>query len=125
MSNSLRGDTDLKTPGKTYTMRMSVNAIIKLEEHFEMGVNEIAEMLGDEKRMRMSNVRTVVFYSLQDHHPDITEDEAGEAITEAGFAEASDALNKALAAAFPSAALKTGAADNPRKPKQGGTGKAS
>jgi len=126
MSNPLRGDVELKTPDKAYTMRMSVNAIINLEDHFEMGINDIADMLGDEKGMRIRNVRTVVWYALKDHQPEITEEEAGEAITQAGFGQTVLAIQKAMTAAFPEAAAKAGAeADNPQKAKRAGTGKAS
>lgn len=122
MANPLRGEVELQTPDKTYTMRMSINAIVSIEDHFDMGINQIAEKLGDPKGMRIGNLRAVVLHTLREHHPDLTIDQVGEIIGQAGFTATAEAIQKAMVAAFPDAKAEEG---NPRKAKQTGTGKAS
>lgn len=125
MANPLRGEVELQTPEKTYTMRMSINAIVSIEDHFDMGINQIADKLGDAQGMRIGSLRAIVLHALREHHPELTADQTGEIIGQAGFAETAEAIQKAMKAAFPDAAGAEGKTDNPRKPKQGGTGKAS
>lgn len=122
MANSLRGEVELQTPDKTYIMRMSINAIVSIEEHFDMGIKQVAALLGDEDGMRIGNLRTIVMYALREGEPNLTPEQAGEIVQSAGFAKTAEAIQKAMVAAFPQAKAQ---ADNPRKPKQDGPGKAS
>ncbi len=122
MANPLRGEVELQTPEKTYTMRMSINAIVSIENHFDMGINQIAEKLADTQSMRIGSLRAIVMHALREHHPEVDENEAGEIIGRAGFDATAGAIQAAMTAAFPQA--KADAA-RPRKAKQDGTGKAS
>ena len=122
MANPLRGEVELKTPEKTYTMRMSINAIVNIENDFDLGINEVAQMLGEAKGMRIGHLRTIVKHSLGDEQPGLTDDEVGEIIGAAGVNETGEAIRQAMNLAFPDA-KKAGAA-RPPKTKQVGTGKA-
>lgn len=122
MANPLRGEVDLQTPDKTYTMRMSINAIVSIEDHFDMGINQIAEKLADSQSMRIGNLRAIVMHALREHHPEVNETEAGEIIGKAGFEATAEAIQKAMVSAFPQTKAE---ADNPRKTKRAGTGNAS
>lgn len=114
MANPLRGEVELATPDKTYIMRMGINAIVSIEDHFDKGINAIASDLGQAEGMRIGNLRTIVMYALREHEPGITAEQAGEVIGKAGFAATAEAIQKAMVAAFPSA---EGGKANPRKPK--------
>lgn len=114
MVNPNRGEVDLIAGDQTFTMRMSINAIINIENHFDMGINQIAEMLSDTKRMRIGNLRTIVLHTLKEHHPDLTEIGAGEAIGKAGFEATAAAIQKAMQVAFPDAKVS---AERPPKTK--------
>lgn len=122
MANKLRGEVELQTPEKTYTMRMSINAIVGIEDHFDMGINQVAELLGDAKGMRVGNLRAIVMHSLREAEPNLTLEQAGNIVQAAGFAETAVAITEALKLAFPEA--KAGAT-NPRKTRRAGTGNAS
>lgn len=122
MANTLRGEVDLQTPDKTYIMRMSINAIVSIEDHFDLGINQIADKLSDPKGMRIGNLRAIVMHALREHHPEVSEELAGEIIGQAGFDKTAEAIQKAMVAAFPTAKA---AADNPPKTKRAGTGNAS
>lgn len=114
MANPNRGEVDLIAGDQTYTMRMSINAIVNLENHFDKGINEIAELLSDAKGMRVGNLRTIVFHTLKDQHPDLTELAVGDVIGKAGFEATATALQQSMQLAFPSAKA---APDRPRKTK--------
>lgn len=122
MANPNRGEVDLIAGDQTYTMRMSINAIANIEDHFDMGINQVAELLSDAKGMRIGNLRTIVLYALKEHHPELDVAAAGEVIGKAGFDVTAAAIQQAMVLAFPNA--KAGSA-RPQKPKRIGTGKAS
>jgi len=122
MANPNRGEVDLIAGDQTYTMRMSINAIVNLENHFDLGINEIAELLSAPKGMRIGNLRTIVFHTLKEHHPDLTEEGTGDVIGKAGFDATAAAIQQAMVRAFPSAKA---APERPQRAKQAGTGKAS
>jgi len=122
MANPLRGEVDLHAGDQTYTMRMSINAIVNLENHFDKGINEIAELLSEPKGMRIGNLRTIVLHTLKEHHPGLTEEGAGDVIGKAGFEATAEAIQRAMILAFPSAKAEP---ERPQKPKRAGTGKAS
>lgn len=122
MANALRGEVELQTPEKTFIMRMSINAIVNIEEHFDLGINQVSDLLADTKRMRIGNLRAIVMHALREHHPEVDAAQAGEIIGAAGFEATADAIQKAMVAAFPSAKVD---AANPPKAKTDGRGKAS
>lgn len=119
MANPNRGEVDLIAGDQTFIMRMSINAVVNLEDHFDMGINQIAQKLSDPERMRIRDLRTIVLHTLKEHNPDLTELQAGEIVGKAGFAATGEAIQKAMQAAFPDA--KAGA-ERPPKAKRVGTG---
>lgn len=122
MANPLRGEVELQTPDKTYIMRMSINAIVSIEDHFDKGINQVSDMLADPQSMRIGHLRSIIMHTLREHHPEVDEVMAGEIIGQAGFEATAEAIQKAMVAAFPQAKAS---ADNPRKAKRAGTGNAS
>jgi GTPase len=114
MANPLRGEVELQTPDKTYTMRMSINAIVSIEDHFDKGINQVSDMLADPSSMRIGHLRSIIMHTLREHHPEVDETTAGEIIGQAGFEATAEAIQKAMVAAFPQAKVAT---ENPRKAK--------
>lgn len=121
MANPHRGEVELHAGDQTYTLRMSINAIVEIEDHFDLGINQVAAKLSDVAGMRLGTLRSVIRLALKEHHPDLTEEAVGEIIQAAGFAATGEAIQKAMRAAFPEAKSD----GPPRKAKQDGTGKAS
>jgi hypothetical protein len=81
MANRERGEVDLRLGGQTYTLRLSLNSLCLLEEHFStpeatVTFQQIAQRLGD---VRMGDLRRVLWTALQEHHAEAapTEAEAG------------------------------------------------
>ena len=122
MTNPIRGDIDLQAGDEHFTLRMSVNAIIELETLLDMGVNQVARLLGNTKDFRLGTLRAVLWAALREHHKGVTLEEAGAIIAKAGANVVLDAVSQALASTFPERKADTA---NPRKAKRGRTGNAS
>lgn len=121
MANAHRGEVDVEVPSGTYTMRFSTNAICELEDRVDLGIAEIIARLEDAARMRMSLLRAVVWAGLRGSRPDITIDQAGEVITEAGMTAIVEKVGEAFRLAFPDASGGGEARPRPRR----GTGRGS
>lgn len=120
MANPHRGDVDLAAGGKTYRLRLDINAIAELEDHTGQSINEIAAALNDPATMRMSLARAVFWGAMRSTHPEVSIKDAGEIMHEAGFAEAMEAVGKAFLLAFPEAEASD--SGRPRKAGKAGRG---
>src|SRR5690606_25589451 len=70
MSNTHRGDVDVKAGNKIYTLRLSVGALVQLEEHFGLGINQIAQKLSNTENMRLTDWVAVMWAAMRKHQPD-------------------------------------------------------
>lgn len=110
MANPHRGGVGLKAGDTDYTLSFSINAICELEDALDKPVAQIAESLRDEKNVRMTTVRTVIWAALLDHHR-VDIDEAGRIASDAGIGACMQAVGQAFSLAFPEAG------DGARPPK--------
>lgn len=90
---TIKGDVRL---GK-YTLRMDFNALCDAEEDFP-GI-----MQGQIDISSARKIRKMIGHALAAHHPDLTEREVGDVISEVGLDAVAQALADAMQAAFPSA----------------------
>lgn len=102
MANPHRGSVALQAGEKAYTLSFSINAICELEDALDKPVAQIAEGLRDERNVRMSTVRSVIWAALLDHHA-VSLEEAGAIASEAGIAACMEAVGRAFSLAFPEA----------------------
>lgn len=100
----------LKAAGAAWRLVVSTNALCLLEAEVKDAA-EIAKLMtgGDAS---FSTVRAAFWAALQDHHPEITLDDAGRLIDHLGLMKAGSLMGQALMLAFPE--LEAGA-DRPRK----------
>lgn len=98
MVNGLRGEVAFKVDDADYTLVYSTNAICELEERLDKGLNVIVANME-----RLTTVRALLWAGLRAKHPDVTIEKAGEMIDRCGMASATEAIGKALTAAFPPA----------------------
>lgn len=101
MANPQKGEVEFDAGGQKWTLAFSVNALCELEDELGMGVNEIAEQMGDVKKMRIKFMRAVLWAGLRDHHPEIDLKTAGELIRELSFAKSMETIGQGFALAFP------------------------
>jgi hypothetical protein len=120
MANALRGEVDLPVGDKTYTLRLSINAIVEVETLLDKGINEILATL-DPASARIGTLRAILWASLQEHHPEVTLLDAGEMIGTVGAENAGPIIGDAIKAAFPASDGKP----RPRKAGKRGAGTTS
>ncbi len=100
-----------------YTLLLGFNALCSLEEDFPDIMKGKFDISG------VRDIRRVFHVALEDHHPDLTERDAGSIIGAIGAEAASEKIGEALSAAFPD--VKGGGAPRPRKaPAKAGAGTA-
>lgn len=120
MANPHRGQVTLKAGEQTYTLSLSVNALCALEDHLGrpifMVILDMEAMGKNPLTLRIGLVRSVLWATLQDHHPDTDIDAAGEIIAAASVEDVMRAVMVAVASAMPTLAPggKKGKAARPR-----------
>lgn len=125
MANSLKGEVELKAGAATLTLVFSINAIIELETLIDMGVNEIAELLGNPETIRLGTWRAILWAGLRENHPGYTLADAGRILGEATLAITAEAIGEALTLAFPNEDVAGGEGKNPQAAGPDGTGQTS
>lgn len=102
-----------------YTLTLNVNALCDLEEAF--GVDDVNEVLAKlallQERPSLRTLRTIFAVAMRQEHPEVTERDAGNLISEFGIDKASEVLGEAIAQAFPDPSEDEG------NVKAGGAGK--
>ncbi|HEV7344262.1 MAG TPA: hypothetical protein VGN60_01330 [Devosia sp.] len=125
MVNKYKGEVALQVRDETYILDLSFNAMCHLEDHFDKGIIEIGQMLSDMQsdptKLRAKIIRAVLWGALIEHHPKITEKEAGCIVSSVGFAAVFSALTNALLAANPDAAEASGESPSPEAQADGTT----
>lgn len=101
MANSRRGSVALQAGERAYTVSFSVNALCELEDAFGVSVQNIGAIFDHDASMK--DVRKLARCALSDHHPEITEKEAGQVVTDAGLPMFMETVQKAFQLAFPEA----------------------
>lgn len=116
--NQHKGDVELKVGDVSYVIRYSIDAICSLEQEMDKGFPAIAADMGDPAKMRISAIRQVFHAGLREHHPDMTLQQAGELIVDAGGAVVVlGAIGQAFNAAFPE--KEAGGQKSPRQRASG------
>lgn len=111
MANPHRGEVAFEANGERYVLRYSIDAICALEGSTGKGIVALVGELMNPTTMSITLARKVLWAGLQEHHPDITEKQAGELIVAAGgLGKIVKLFNDSFERAFPEAKAK-----NPRK----------
>lgn len=96
MANPHRGEVVFKAADAEYTLVFSTNSICELEELLNSGLNTIVANME-----RLTTVRALLWAGLHSKHPEISLKKAGDIIDVCGMAAATEAVGRALNAAFP------------------------
>lgn len=100
----MQGNVRFQVGDASYTLAFTTNALCDLETDLDMGVMHIAGLLGDPERMRLRTVRAVFWAGLREHHPKLSQQEAGHLIDTLGHTRLLELITSAFLAAFPEAA---------------------
>lgn len=112
MANRERGEVEFQSLGKSWTMKLGVNAMCEIEDATGKSISEIGTLLGNAKTATIKLLRTVMWASLRDHHDEITTKEVGAIIDGVGMKKAGLLISEAFAAATPE---QNGGEDRPPK----------
>lgn len=135
MTNLVRGQVDAVLADRTLTFSYSVDAICQLEARFPgIALIEIGRRIFKDHTFTFS--RAMVWLGLRDHHPEISEKEAGEFLAAENFVAVSTAVTQAWIACWPipadiveearaAADPQTPSAKAKRRNKAAGTGQSS
>ncbi len=99
MANPHRGEVDLTVGDKTYTLRLSINAMVEVEQISGLGISDIIAEL--QAAPKLGTLRTLLWGALREHHPKMSLVDAGDIIGEIGIQAVADAVGEALSKSFP------------------------
>lgn len=121
--NPHKGEVEFDAVGQRWRLVYSFNALCALEEQTGRGFAELSKSLADPAKVRLADIRAVLWAGLIDNHPSVTIKQVGDIIGEIKATKAFELFNRALVLAFPEASEDA----NPPVPGQptSGTGSAS
>ena len=96
MSNPHRGEVALVVGDQTYKLAYTINSVCELEEQLGQSLEQIVSGMG-----RLKVMRAVLWAGLLEHHKFDDPKAVGPIMDAAGVPAVVDAVNKAIAAAFP------------------------
>lgn len=78
--NRLTGETTFQVEGRTYTLKLTSNALCLLEDQFSTPTQRVSwlEILNRGMTGHWRELRGVLWASLRKHHPSITFEQAGD-----------------------------------------------
>lgn len=121
MTNPHKGEVSFDVDGTSYTLRFSIDALIAVEDAFDMPFAEVGAMLEGAGR-RIRPVRALFWHGLRDRHPEITEAQAGELLTRLTLNAGLELVVRAVRAAFGISDDAAEAASRPPVETPAGTG---
>jgi hypothetical protein len=121
MGNALKGETSFELDGVSYSLRYTIDALVKLEDELDAGTNEIFAMFKAGSSPRTKWVRAMFWAGLQDAHPDIDIKAAGEMMPRipGGQAKVILLVAQSIERSFPQPKSGKSRPQNPGGPKSG------
>lgn len=114
MVNAYRGDVALEADGATWTLRYTVNAIARTERAFgDLPWHKVLARVFDADKATTDDMIRLFRAGLWHHHRDLTEEQAGDIMEDAGLTEVAKAVLEALGVAMP-APREVAPADPPK-----------
>lgn len=110
MANRAKGEATLKAGDKEYTLVFNMNARAALEDALDLNISQLVDLMKPEK-LRHKHIITIVWAGLRKYHKELTKEDVGDLIDEAGLEETMKAFEKAFSASV------EGLAENPPKPE--------
>lgn len=119
MANYLKGEVAIVVDGKSLTFRLGVNEMISIQNGLGFADDDAKFLAALTNLRSFRAVRTIIHAGLQRDQPDLTEEQAGDIVTELGMARVAEVISEALRWAVPEKKPGSGAE------KKGGRGRPS
>jgi len=97
MANPLKGEIEVKLGSKTYKCRLTIDALVRIEDELDAGILEIATAIGEAK-VRIRTLLAVLRHALRGGGNDFDDKKVGSIISEVGIVVASTEVAKLLVA---------------------------
>ena len=99
MTNPLKGQVEVQLGSETYKARLTIDAIVQIEEKVGCGIIKLAQKMS-EADIRMFDIISVLTPALRGGGNDITEKDVKKIITNVGIVEATTAVANLIAASL-------------------------
>jgi len=96
MANPLKGEVTVQLAGKDYKCRLTIDAIIQIEEECNCGIIKLATKMG-EADIRMSEIINVLLPAIRGGGNDINRKDVMKIVQDAGIIKATTAVANLLA----------------------------
>lgn len=96
MSNPHKGTVTFEADGGTFTLKLSTNALVELEQALGSGIDTIGAMMADQSMAKLKTLRLMFWAALTDHHEGMTLKDAGDLIDAIGVVRAGDLVMEAF-----------------------------
>jgi hypothetical protein len=96
MANKLKGETTVNLAGKDYKARLTVNAIMQIEDSCDMGIIKLAQNMA-EGDIRLSQIISVLLPALRGGGNDLQQKDIIKIVQDAGIVKATAAVANLLA----------------------------
>ena len=97
MANPLKGEIEVTIGSETYKCRLTIDALIRIEDELDTGILELAQNIAMAK-VRIRTLLVVLRSALRGGGNDFNDKKISQIITEAGIVVASTEVAKLLAA---------------------------
>ena len=97
MANPLKGEIPLTLGKETYKCRLTIDALVRIEDELDKGILELATAIAEAK-VRIRTLIVVLKHALRGGGNDFDDKKIGSIIQEVGIVVASTAVAKLLAA---------------------------
>jgi len=97
MANPLKGEIDLKLGEKTYKCRLTIDALVRIEDELDKGILELATAIAEAK-VRIRTLIVVLRNALRGGGNDFDDKKIGSIIASVGIVVASTEVAKLLVA---------------------------
>ena len=96
MTNPLKGEIEIELGGQTYKCRLTIDAIIKIEESCNCGIIKLAQKMADGD-IRMSDILSVLLPALRGGGNDFDLKKITKLVQDAGIVNATSAVATLIA----------------------------
>lgn len=96
MTNKLKGETTVNLAGKDYKARLTIDAIMQIEDACNMGIIKLAQQMSDGD-VRLSNIISILLPALRGGGNDLQQKDVINIVQDAGIVRATTAVATLLA----------------------------
>ena len=97
MANPLKGEIEVTIGSETYKCRLTIDALVRIEDELDKGILELATAISEAK-VRIRTLIVVLRHALRGGGNDFDDKKVGSIITSAGIVVASTEVAKLLVA---------------------------